>query len=319
MSICSTQSSGDGRRNGLLERVKAGHEQLERLDAELRQLREVLRLAGVAEQPGVHGRVQRLDPAVQALREAGHVLDLRHRQARRRDGRRGAAGRDDLRSGPVQFRRQVHQPGLVVDADQRPLNRYLGQRPNLNFLPWTVHPSRAIRPTVSTSSARSARLIRSCKDASSSSPRTGTAACAITGPLSTPASTRKTVHPVTCTPYSSASRTPCMPGNDGSNEGCVLMKRPPNLARKAGPDQLHEARGHHQVRLEGRARLGQRLVPVSASGMVGDPVHEGRHPGPLGPVQAGNAAAVGADSDHLCAVGVIGARAEQRLQVGPRA
>ena len=50
-----------------------------------------------------------------------------------------------------------------------------------------------------------------------------------------PASTRNTVQPETLAPYSSASRTPCMPGNDGSKAGCVLMIRPPNLSRKSAP------------------------------------------------------------------------------------
>src|SRR5262249_61821339 len=102
---------------------------------------------------------------------------------------------------------QFCQPGLVVDADQRPLDRNsrhfltlfitgrpayrltlfaaawsASRGPTRTVLPWTDHPSRTILPTVSTSSARSVTLIRSCSEAASSSSRTGTAAWAITGP-----------------------------------------------------------------------------------------------------------------------------------------
>ena len=48
------------------------------------------------------------------------------------------------------------QAGLVVDTDQSPGDGYLGHGPILTFRPWTDHPSRTSRPTVSTSSARSA-------------------------------------------------------------------------------------------------------------------------------------------------------------------
>ena len=78
MSICSTHSSGvapEATVGG--ERVEVGHEQVERGDAQLVELRAVLGAAGVGEQPGVHVRVQRLDPAVEALGEAGELLDRR--------------------------------------------------------------------------------------------------------------------------------------------------------------------------------------------------------------------------------------------------
>src|SRR6202035_665161 len=114
------------------------------------------------------------------------------------------------------------QPGLVVDADQcspdqcspdqcspdrGPPDRDLSQLPILTFRPRTDQPPRTIAPTVPTSSARSATLIRSCSVASSSSSATGTLAWATIGPASTPSSTMRTVQPVTFTPWASASRT----------------------------------------------------------------------------------------------------------------
>src|SRR6185437_6529896 len=190
----------------------------------------------VRQQARVHPRVQRLDPAVEALGEAGQVLHPGHGDACLLDGLRRAAGRDDLRAGRVQGLGELGQAGLVVDADQGAPDRDAGHLPILTFLSsLTDQPSRAIRPTVPTSSARSATLIRSCSVASSSSSRTGTAACASTGPASMPSSTRNTVQPLTFTPYARASLTPCMPGKDGSSAGCVFRQRPANRPRNALP------------------------------------------------------------------------------------
>ena len=77
----------------------------------------------VGEEARVHLRVQRLDPAVEALREAGELLDPGDRQAERLDVRRRRPGRHDLGAGAGQRVGQLIQPGLVVDADQRPLDR----------------------------------------------------------------------------------------------------------------------------------------------------------------------------------------------------
>ena len=56
--------------------------------------------------------------------------------------------------------------------------------------------------------------------------------------MSMPSSTTMTVHPVTLTPYASASRTPCAPGNDGSSAGWVLTIRPPNRPRNVAPNSF---------------------------------------------------------------------------------
>ena len=90
--------------------------------------------------------------------------------AERGDRRRGGTGRDDLDAGLGQALRELGQPGLVVHADQRAPNppapvasaarRTAGARRTaahgiVTFLPWTDQPERAIRPTASTSIARS--------------------------------------------------------------------------------------------------------------------------------------------------------------------
>src|SRR5262249_27314453 len=162
---------------------------------------------------GVHLRVQGLDAAVEALGKAGELLDLHDRDARVGDAGGGRARRDDLHAGLVKALGEPFETGLVVDADQRPLDRDAGH-PILTFLFSMVHRSRTIRPTVRRSRGRSTALIRSCSDSSSSSSRTGTASWATIGPVSTPASTKCAVQPATFTPYSSASRAPFVPGND---------------------------------------------------------------------------------------------------------
>ena len=77
----------------------------------------------VGEDAGVHLRVQRLDPAVEALREPGQVLHLGDREAEVGDQLGRAAGGDQLDAGVVQAADQVLEPGLVVDGDQCPLDR----------------------------------------------------------------------------------------------------------------------------------------------------------------------------------------------------
>src|SRR5690606_35342472 len=107
------------RRHGRGERVEVDHDELERRDAELVELREVVRLARVREDPGVHARVQRLDAALEALGEPGEVLDLGHGDTRARDGGGGRAGGDELDARGVERRRELDEAGLVVDAEER--------------------------------------------------------------------------------------------------------------------------------------------------------------------------------------------------------
>ena len=117
MSICSTHSSG--RRaggDGLPERVQVHDHEVERLHAQLGELLAVRLQAQVGEDSGMHARVQGLDPAVQALGEAGQLLDLGDRDTGRGDLRGGGAGGHELDAGLVQPAGELLQPRLVVDA-----------------------------------------------------------------------------------------------------------------------------------------------------------------------------------------------------------
>jgi hypothetical protein len=127
------------RRDGLGERVQVHHQQVERLDAQVRQLRDVLRLTQVGQQAGVHPGVERLHPPVQRLREPGHLLDRRHRHAGIRDDASRAARRHDLHAVRVQTRRQLQQTRLVRNPDEGPANRApLVSHGMLTFRPCTV-------------------------------------------------------------------------------------------------------------------------------------------------------------------------------------
>ena len=106
-------------RDGLAERIEVDHDEVERLDAELVELRPVGVEAQVGQDARVHAGVQRLDPPVEALREAGQLLDRRDRDPGRRDARCRRPGRHERHAGLVQAAREVLEPGLVIDTDQR--------------------------------------------------------------------------------------------------------------------------------------------------------------------------------------------------------
>jgi len=82
MSICSMHSSCEApRAHRVGERVEVGDDQVERFDAEVGQLLQVVGVAGVGQDPGVNRGVQGLDPAVHALGKAGEVLNPGHGHA----------------------------------------------------------------------------------------------------------------------------------------------------------------------------------------------------------------------------------------------
>src|SRR5674536_45980 len=132
--------------------------QLERRDVELALLLVVLRSPAVGQQAGVHPWVQRLDPAIQALRESGEFGDRRNGDAGILQKGGGGAGRDDLDARGRQPQAHFGQTALVVHAHQRAPNRLLGHRHTTFRLPEPTvrsQPARAIRPTTSTYRSRS--------------------------------------------------------------------------------------------------------------------------------------------------------------------
>ena len=106
------------RGDGLSEGVEVGDDQVERLHLEVRQLLDVGVQAAVGQDAGVDPRVQGLHAAVEALGEAGQVLDLGDRQAQALDQPGRATGGHERHARVVEAADQLLQPGLVVDGDQ---------------------------------------------------------------------------------------------------------------------------------------------------------------------------------------------------------
>ncbi len=100
------------------ERIQVDHDQVERADVQLVELFHVIGLAPVRKDAGMHPRVQRLDPAVQAFGEPGDLLDRGNRNSRGGDPRRRGAGGYDLDAGAAQAAGELVQPALVEDADE---------------------------------------------------------------------------------------------------------------------------------------------------------------------------------------------------------
>ena len=83
-------------------------------------------------------------------------------------------------------------------------------------------------------------------------------------------------------------------------------------------DQFHESRQHHQIGLVGRHLIAQPDIPQIAISALAQPMHEGRQPGPLRPVQPGDLAPIGTDGDDLGGKTGVCLRIDQRLQQGAR-
>jgi hypothetical protein len=106
-------------RDRALERVEVDAHEVDELDLVFGRLAQMTRVVSDREHAGVQARVQRLDPAVHDLREAGEPLDRAHLQTRGLELARRAAGRDDLDPERGQALGERHHPALVGDGQQR--------------------------------------------------------------------------------------------------------------------------------------------------------------------------------------------------------
>ena len=114
---------GRARRNRILEGVQVAHDQVKRLDPQLRNLLAVRGLTLIGQDAGMNEGVQGLHAPLEHLGETGHVVDRGDGHASSRDaGGRRARG-DDLHTGLAQRTRQVLQARLVIHRNQGPLNR----------------------------------------------------------------------------------------------------------------------------------------------------------------------------------------------------
>ena len=104
--------------DGLLERVKVHHHQIDCGDTVPVHGANMLGQGAAGQDPAVHQRVQRLDPAVHDLWKAGVITDLAHLDAGigKRPGR--AAGRQDIHPAGGEESAQLLEPGLVGYGNQ---------------------------------------------------------------------------------------------------------------------------------------------------------------------------------------------------------
>src|SRR5262249_9943787 len=103
----------------LLEGIEVHDDEVDRFDARLADRRHVRGRIAPREEAAVDLGVQGLDPAVQHLRVAGGIGDLGDRYAVRGEQlRRTAAGEDRYAEGRERPR-EIDDPRLVGDADQR--------------------------------------------------------------------------------------------------------------------------------------------------------------------------------------------------------
>src|SRR5207248_159402 len=177
---------GDDVREG----IEVDADEIERTDLVLVQRREIVVEVAPREDRRVDARVERLDAAAEQLRDVGQRLDVLDLEPERLERTRGAAAGDELAARVGKAARELLEPGLVVDGDQRADSSL----------------------TTFGSSRCSTAWIRS---GSVSRGSTGTGSCARTGPESRPSSTTWTVTPVVSTPAASASSIACAPGNAG--------------------------------------------------------------------------------------------------------
>ena len=218
-------------RDGLLERVEVHAHEVDLLDLLLGRRAQVLVVVAPREQAGVQPRMQRLHATVHDLGEAGEVLDRAHRDAGAGELARGAAGRDDLDAQLGEPLRELDDSALVGHRQQRSAHAHLARlgaldaparslghdvaSPAIGREPthrWTrrrasarvlgIGAQRAAREQRDRRGSSSCSSGRSAASTSSGSRASGSsiARWRITGPVSTPASTKCTVTPNTFTP-----------------------------------------------------------------------------------------------------------------------
>ena len=111
-----------------LEWIQVHADQIDRQDAVLGHLRQVIRIIPPAQNAAMDLRHQRLDPAAQYLRKAGMVRDLRHRDPGVPQHLGRAPGRDQRRPMCGQRPGQWQEPGLVRDGKEGAADRGMHAR-----------------------------------------------------------------------------------------------------------------------------------------------------------------------------------------------
>ena len=110
-------------RGRLGERVEVDDHELERLDLRGGELLAMVGQPLIGQHARGDARMERLDPAVEHLGEAGHVGNVGHLETCLAHGAGRAAGRDELEAEAGQARREGRQAALVGHRDERSARR----------------------------------------------------------------------------------------------------------------------------------------------------------------------------------------------------
>ena len=130
------------------ERVEVDADEIDRADAVLVELATMGLEVAPRENAAVDLRVQRLDTAVQDLRRACVIAHIDDRHTAVTQRARRAAGREQAHAERAQTARELYEPALVADAEQR--SRY--------GLDQSLSPSkRTLRPVAQSTHRRTTR------------------------------------------------------------------------------------------------------------------------------------------------------------------
>ena len=103
-----------------LERVEIDDQEIDRRDVVGDHRRLMGRLGADREQAAMHARMQRLEPPVHHLGEAGDLRHVDDRKAGAAQRRRGAAGREELDPAFGERAREIDEARLVGNGKERP-------------------------------------------------------------------------------------------------------------------------------------------------------------------------------------------------------
>jgi hypothetical protein len=104
------------------------------------------------------------------------------------------------------------------------------------------------------------------------------------------------------------------PGKRWQQRRVCVDQPSPKGRKELRPDELHEARENNKSRLEACDKPSQLAVPLGAVGSPPEGVHECRHAGLLGALQAGNAVPIGPDTNNASTETGVFSRIEKCLQ-----
>src|SRR5262249_46498665 len=101
---------------GIPEKEMITDDQIDRLDPLGLERGQVLRIVPHRQNAAVHSWVERFDPAVQDLGEAGHLGNVGHGEPRILQRFAGSSRRNQLDAEFTQDTRQIDQSGLIADT-----------------------------------------------------------------------------------------------------------------------------------------------------------------------------------------------------------